>query len=142
VNAGDIDHALATLGKLLVPEVARRVQEQLFFGIRGYEDDPKDLWEFPEVRMWMQDLNAEFPYWFYFMDLGPRSTLSFVAFSLCRYEKVPGGKVIPLAELQHFLHSGFIAMNLLCKQIGENPEWINQRSKEIADFFFPDNPST
>ena len=85
----------AMLNKLLAPEVAKRVQGRLFFGIRGYEDDPRDLWEFPEVRTWMRDLNAKFPYWFYFMDLGPHSTLAVVAFSLCQYEKVPGGKRIP-----------------------------------------------
>ena len=142
VEGGNIASASAMLSKLLAPEVARRVQGRLLFGIRGYEDDPKDLWEFPEVRRWMRDLNAKFPYWFYFMDLGPRSTLAFVAFSLCQYEKVPGGKRIPPEELQRFLVSGFAAMNLLCKQLGESPEKVDQRSKEIARFFFPETSRT
>jgi hypothetical protein len=76
------------------------------------------------------------------MDLGPLSTFALVAFSLCEYEKVPGGKRIMPEELQRFLLSGFAAMNLLCKQIGESPERVGQRSKEIAQFFFPDTPST
>jgi hypothetical protein len=122
VEGGDVAGASTMLNKLLVPEVAKRVQGRVFFGIRGYEDDPKDLWEFPEVRTWMRDLNAKFPYWFYFMDLGPHSTLAVVAFSLCQYEKVPLGKRIPPAEVRRFLLSGLAAMNVLCKQIGESPE--------------------
>jgi hypothetical protein len=141
VEGGNVTGAPAMLNRLLAPEVARRVQGRLFFGIRGYEDDPKDLWEFPEVRRWMQALDAKFPYWFYFMDLGPRSTLALVAFSLCKYEKVPGGKQIPPAELRRFLLSGLAAMNILCKQIGESPESVSQRSKELTKFFFPDTPS-
>jgi hypothetical protein len=142
VEAGNIIDALATLGKLLVPEVARRVRGRLFFGIRGYEGDARDLWEFPEVRTWMHALNSEFPYWFYFMDLGPHSTLAFVAFSLCRYEKVTGGKLIPPEELQRFLLAGFAAMNSLCKTIGVNQEDIDQRSTEITRFFFPETSKT
>ena len=78
----------------------------------------------------MRDLNAKFPYWFYFKDLGPHSTLALVAFSLCQYEKVPGGKRIPPAELRRF-PSGLAAMNVLCKQIGESPERLGQRSTII-----------
>jgi len=142
VEAGDINHALAALGKLLVPEVAKRLQGRLLFGIRGYQDDPRDLWEIPEVREWMQALNAKFPYWFYFMDLGPNSTLGFVAFSLCRYTKVPGGKQIPPEVLRPFMLSGVAAMKLLCKQIGESRERVGQRSEEIVKFFCPDSPSS
>jgi hypothetical protein len=142
VEGGNIAGVSAMLSKLLAPEVARRVQGRLFFGIRGYEDDPKDLWEFPEVRRWMQALDAKFPYWFYFMDLGPHSTLALLAFSLCQYEKVPGGKQIPPEELRRFLLSGLAAMNVLCKRIGESQERVGHRSEEIVKFFFPDSPNT
>ena len=75
VTSGDISGALASLEKLLNPDNAKRLKGRLIFGIRGYEDDPQDLWEFAEVRAWMHDLDEKFPYWFYFMDLGPNSTL-------------------------------------------------------------------
>jgi hypothetical protein len=76
VEAADIDHALSALDKLLKPEVAQRLKGRLIFEIRGYEDDPRDLWEIPEVRAWMKALDQAFPYWFYFMDVGPGSTLA------------------------------------------------------------------
>jgi hypothetical protein len=86
VEAGDVVHASAMLQKLLKPENAKRLKGRLVFRIRGYDDDPRELFEVPEVRTWMEELDCEFPYWFYFMDLGPHSTLGFVAFSLCRWE--------------------------------------------------------
>ena len=139
VESGDISNSLATLEKLLEPSNIRKLKGRLIFGIKGYEDDPRDLWEIPEVRSWMQDLDKNFPYWFFFMDLGPNSTLSFIVFSLCKYAKVPGGKLIPPAELQQFLVSHFVPLNVLSNKIGETQEENDKRSKEITAFFFPDN---
>jgi hypothetical protein len=136
VEAGNIKHASAMLQKLLTPENASRLKGRLIFGIRGYDDDPRELFEVPEVRTWMEELDREFPYWFYFMDLGSRSTLSLVAFCLCRWEKVPGGKMIPLGDLQVFVVNHFVAMNRLAASLGETQEEVDRRSREITAFFF------
>jgi len=138
VESGDTLPALASLRKLLVPDNAAKVKGRLVFGVNGYDDDPRDLWEIPEVRSWMQKLDSQFPYWLYFMDTGPVSTLAFIAFSLCRYEKVPGGKMIPRDELQRFLVSHFIAMNQLSQELNESQEENDERSREINGFFFPE----
>jgi hypothetical protein len=138
VEAGDVAHASGMLQKLLKPENAKRLKGRLVFGIRGYDDDPRELFEVPEVRTWMEELDCEFPYWFYFMGLGPRSTLAFVAFSLCRWEKVTGGKLIVPADLQAFLITHFAAMNRLAASLGETQEEVDRRSREITAFFFPE----
>ena len=138
IEAGDVAHASATLHKLLMPGNVKRLKGRLIFGIRGYDDDPRELFEIAEVRTWMEALSQEFPYWFYFMDLGPRSTLSLVAFCLCSWEKVPGGKVIPPEGLQNFLRAHFAAMNRLAKSLGETQEEIDARSREILTFFYPE----
>lgn len=135
VEANNTAGALASLQKLLQPANARKFRGRLIFGIRGYDEDPRDLWEIEEVRSWMQKLDREFPYWFYFMDTGPSSTLSFIAFSLCRHEKVSGGKVIPPEELQRFLLSHFAPMNDLSRRIGETQAENDARSREVAAFF-------
>jgi hypothetical protein len=137
VEAGDISGALASLNKLLKPEVALRLKGRLSFGIDGYDDDPLELFEIPEVRYWIQQLCLQFPYWFYFMNLGPASTLKLIAFSLCKYEKVPGGKAIPLDELQKFLIFNFKAMNALSEELGESKEENDRRAREINQYFFP-----
>jgi hypothetical protein len=142
VEARDIDHASTALDNLLNPEVAHRLKGRLIFEIRGYEDDPRDLYEIPEVRAWMHALDQIFPYLFYFMDVGPRSTLSFVAFSLCEWEKVPNGKQIPPDELQRFLIFHFGAMSLLSKRLGESSSENDRRILEIGRFFFAEKEST
>jgi len=141
VERGDIDRASTALDKLLNPEVAQRLKGRLIFGIRGYEDDPRDLYEIPEVRVWMQALDQVFPHWFYFMDVGPRSTLSFVAFSLCEWKKVPNGKLIPPDELQRFLIFHFGTMSLLSKRLGESSSENDRRILEIGRFFFAEKES-
>lgn len=142
VETGDISGALRSLEKLLDPKSARKLKGCLIFGVRGYEDDPRDLWEIPDVRAWMQELDKQFPYWFYFMDLGQNSTLAFVAFSLCKFANVPSGKHIPPQELQQFLISHFGAMNGLTKKLGETQEENDKRSREVTDFFFSDRGKT
>jgi hypothetical protein len=103
IEAGDTRHVSETLRKLLNPEVANRTKGRLFLIINGYDDDPRDLWEFSDVCAWMKAVDKDFPYWFYFMDLGPHSTLALIAFTLCKYQKVPAGKQIPYDELMQFL---------------------------------------
>jgi hypothetical protein len=111
----------------------------LVFGIGGYDADPRELFEIAAVRTWMQMLDREFPYWFYFMDLGPRSTLSFVTFSLCRYDKVPGGKLVDRDDLLVFVTTHFAASNRLAANLGETEKEIDDRSRAISSFFFPVN---
>ncbi|MGH7085618.1 MAG: chlororespiratory reduction 6 domain-containing protein [Stellaceae bacterium] len=137
VEAGDVSHTMKALNKLLHPDNAKRLKGRLIFGINGYDDDPRDLWEVAEVRVWMQMVDREFPFWLYFMDLGPRSALGFVAFYLCRWEKVPGGKLIPPEDLQAFLLVHFAAMNHLAARLGEVQEEIDARSQAIVRFIFP-----
>jgi len=135
IESGDIQPALTMLEKLLSPEVARRTRGRLIFGVYGYDDDPRELYQISEVRAWMHKLDRAFPYWFYFMDTGPHSTLPFVAFSLCRIEKVPGGSIIPPDELARFMAAHFMAMNQLAAKFGDAKEDTDARSREIGKFF-------
>lgn len=138
VEADNVAPALAKLSRLLLPTNARRLRGRLVFEITGYLDDPRDLWEFPEVVAWMRKLDIEWPYWFYFMDTGPNSTMSLVTFSLCNWDKIPGGKAVPPEELQRFLVRHFAAMNELSRHLGESQEENDARSREIKAHFFPE----
>jgi hypothetical protein len=137
VEAGELEPIARLLLPLTIPETARQAKGRVLFGIKGYEDDPRQLWEIPEVRRWMRQLDAVFPFWFYFLDTGPRSTLSFVAFSLCAYEEEPGGPRIPPEELHRFLGEHFRAMNRMFEMTGETAEENDARTTAIDRFFFP-----
>ena len=135
VEAGDVAHALATLQKLLKPEVARRARQRLVFCITGYDDDPRELHMIPEVREWMRELDGRFPYWFYFMTTGPESTLTFVTLSLCEYDKVPGWSVARPESLRRFALEHFVAMNKLCDALGEPQDQQDELSRQIGEFY-------
>jgi hypothetical protein len=135
VEAGDTSYAQATLGKLLKPENAVRMKGRLIFGIKGYDDDPRDLWEIDDVRQWMKRLDEQFPYWFYFMDLGPQTTMPLIVFSLCKFEKVPGGKRIPPEELKRFMSSHVAPMHGLSTTLGETQEALVSRARELGAYF-------
>jgi hypothetical protein len=135
VEEGDIRGAKTMLRKLLRPEVARRARGRLVFGVKGYDDDPRELYQVPAVCAWMRELDREFPYWFYFMDVGPRSTLSFVAFALCEFERVPGGSRIPPDELARFMGAHFLAMNEIAAVLGDSQSESDERSREVSAFF-------
>jgi hypothetical protein len=117
IEARDVTHALAMLNKLLSPNDATRLKGRLIFDIRGYED-PRELFEIPEIRAWIKEVDKDFPYWFYFMDVGTHPTINLIAFALCRWDKVPGGKLTSAEGLQDFLITDFIAMNQLARRLG------------------------
>src|SRR3989337_1694677 len=114
--------------------MARRFKGRLLFGISGYDDDPRELYQIPEVRLWMRELDFMFPYWFYFLVRKP-ATMEFVTFSLCDYVETPSGAQIKPDVLAEFVSTHFAAMNKLCEKLGETEEEIDKLSKEIEACF-------
>jgi hypothetical protein len=83
----------------------------LFFA--GYDDDPRDVYDIPEIRRYAKALDDQFPYWFYFAD--PHcSTLKVLTLCLCRVVKVAGGSTPDPEDFKHFLVSHIVALNQLC----------------------------
>jgi hypothetical protein len=91
VESGDTTSVLGALRRLLERDMALQLRQRVFFGVLGYDDDPRELFEIPEVRAWIAAVDAEWPYWFFFLYPGPRTTLPLIAFSVCPFEAVPGG---------------------------------------------------
>ena len=69
IESGDTSQVLSTLNVLLgTPEAALRNRERVAMSVYGYETDPRELWDVPEVRDYLHALDDEFPYWFWFLD--------------------------------------------------------------------------
>lgn len=47
-----------------------RYRESVVFQVEGYDDDPRELQEIPEVRNYFHALAAEWPHWIWFLHRG------------------------------------------------------------------------
>lgn len=64
----DVSPTLALLRTLIEsPETARHWHEKVDLAIDGYNDSTAELFELTEVRAFIHALDAEFPYWLYFL---------------------------------------------------------------------------
>jgi len=71
VEAGDISRTAQFLQSFLATNASSRANFQnLDISFSGYDEDPRDLRHIPEVRAFVEKLDADFPYWLYFMHLG------------------------------------------------------------------------
>lgn len=80
VEANDLAPALAALEPLLADTATvRRFRGRLHFFLSGYDDDPRELYEIPEVKPYLRALDAKFPYWFWFLEPADPAILLLVA---------------------------------------------------------------
>jgi hypothetical protein len=71
----DIFEVTIFLNKLL--DKPREFQENLRFGVGGYENDQRELWEIPQVRYFIKILDERFPFWFHFCERENKTRLDF-----------------------------------------------------------------
>ena len=69
VEAGDLASVLSRLKPFLVTrEDAWRYRGQMALVVDGYNNDPRELVDIPEVRTLLRQFEAEWPYWAYFFN--------------------------------------------------------------------------
>ncbi len=118
-------------------ERVMRFRDSVDFGIDGYDDDQRELFEIPEVRGFMERLDREFPYWFYFLTKRRQhSSLRLIALCLCRYTCVESGLVrIDQGDLANFLFEHFDAANRLLDEFALDERENERISEEIVRVF-------
>ena len=52
--------------------------------ISGYDDDPRELYQIPEVVRFIKDLNSKLPFWLYFVNTGDKRFFSWMVACLCQ----------------------------------------------------------
>lgn len=68
VQSGNIQPALSTLSRLIdSPEAARVNMEKVDIAFFGYDQRGEELFEIPEVRHYVYQLDERFPYWLFFL---------------------------------------------------------------------------
>ncbi|HNC53746.1 MAG TPA: chlororespiratory reduction 6 domain-containing protein, partial [Accumulibacter sp.] len=92
IESGTIASALERLHVLTdSAENVRRYRESLVFQVGGYDDDPRELPEIPEVRAFFRRLAAEWPHWLWFLHRGV-GAIGLLMALLCRVRVVRGSK--------------------------------------------------
>lgn len=136
VEDGNVEPTLKALRHLLLDAMTVRKfcgRVDLFF--HGYNDDPKELHQVPEVRNFMVRLDEKFPFWFVFINLR-QDTLIVIHLCLCQYAVREDKRFdIDPESWGHLMERHFGAMNWLIEKYSLGEDLIEQRSKEIFDFF-------
>jgi hypothetical protein len=131
-----IGDTLSTLQSVLADtETARLFQGRVDIGFEGWDDDPRELYEIPEVRTFLQRLDTEWPYWLYFLSTDLQ-TLRMVTLCLCQATRAESGlaKISP-GVLGGFLIPHFEAMNRLVAAFGLAESVNEQISDRVREYF-------
>jgi hypothetical protein len=110
--------------------LCRKLQGRVEVTISGYDEDPRELWEIPEVIRWYQAADDPFKYWFFFMDARFRAHGLKSYFScLCdaKREKIDAKtKVIEVSlnrkKLKELFELNFVRLNELTERLGMSIE--------------------
>jgi hypothetical protein len=135
IEAGDISGALSSLMQLLNPEAAIRYCEKVDIGVHGYDDDPRELNEFPEVRDFINRLDEKFPYWCYFLSKRAGG-LGFIFSCFCPPYLTPESREgIWLESIgEYLMRRGFPAMNHLCEAAGCSESEIERMTNRVMEY--------
>ena len=52
--------------------------------ISGYDDNPRELYQIPEVVSFIKDLNSKLPFWLYFFNTSDKRFFSWMIACLCQ----------------------------------------------------------
>ncbi|MGA8437147.1 MAG: hypothetical protein WB762_20110 [Candidatus Sulfotelmatobacter sp.] len=135
IEAGGINHPLGVLRQLLRRQAVIKFCEQVEICVTGFDDDPRELYEMAEVRNFVSKLDAEFPYWLYF--LTKRGTgLSFILSCLCPPFLTPEEERRSWNEriADYLLKRGFPALDHICRRAECSEEDKRRLTDRITEY--------
>ena len=117
----DVESSLEFLRSLVPveqPEHAWAYKGRLSLMISGYDSDTRELYEISEVCRYLRALDAEWPFWLFFLNQADES-IKVVAMCLASTTEVARGAAhVDPESLKHFLERGFAAVNYLFDTYG------------------------
>ncbi|WP_374681492.1 hypothetical protein [Accumulibacter sp.] len=103
--------------------------------VDGYNDDPRELFEVPEVRAYIKRLDQAWPSWFFFLSQADES-VKLLESCLCEtIEVVPGVTSIDLEQLERSLARHFTAVHRLREALGLPEELCEEVADGIIGMF-------
>ena len=132
----DISTPIKMLQQLIAnPETSRYYMERVDIAFDGYNEYRDELWEIPEVRNFVVALDAEFPYWFYFLSKTGKGLYVIVKCFLLPFLTPEGEKEHNMPKLENYLQEqGFPAMNQVCYFTGSSEEENIAMSNRVLNY--------
>lgn len=132
VETSDIDEPLQFLRGLTAnPRAALEYCGRISLIVDGYNDDPREIFEVPEVRAFIKSIDQQWPYWFFFLSQADDS-IKMLESCLCdTIEVIPGVASIDLEQMERSLVRHFGAMNRLCEAMNVPEEKVEEISEGI-----------
>ena len=125
----------AALSRVLTDRSAvQRYQGRVDLSFHGYSDDPRELYEIPEVRRFCEKLDEVFPYWFYFLST-ERVILKIVACCLCTVTTPILGVVKFGSDLVEFITLHFQALNWIFDNYSLDEKDNVEISNKVSEYF-------
>lgn len=138
VESGYIDTALARL-QILVEDKASAEQWEgcATFFFSGWDNDPRETAQIPEIRHWFAKLSVAFPYWFHICEK-EGDTVAHVFRLLCpgqiesMKEGMVGWRFDDLSNVSAIMRILFNHQNALYQKLGLSEEMNVRIAEEIA----------
>lgn len=121
IEASDVESSLEVLRSLVPtknPEHAWACKGRLSLAISGYDTDPRELFEIPEVCRYIRSVDEHWPFWLFFLNQVDDSIKLVASCMASSLEVVPGAVHIDPAGLQQFMERAFSSVNCLFENYG------------------------
>lgn len=121
IEAEDLESSLEFLRSLVPSDNPQRIwslKGRLSLVISGYDADPRELFEIPEVRRYLRSIDEHWPFWLFFLNQVDESIKVVAACLASTVEVAPGLAHIDPAGLQRFMERAFSAVNFIFETCG------------------------
>lgn len=134
VEACDIASVLTSLKPFLATrEDAWLYRGQMTLVVDGYNEDPRELVDVPEVRVFLRTLDQEWPYWAFFFNQVDDS-IKLLGSCVCGVHFPGRGAVeIDIEKLGDFLRRGFGGMNAVFEKHGFPGDELESMSRGLIE---------
>jgi hypothetical protein len=124
----NIQPALDVLRSLMVsPEVSKAYKENVKIIFQGYNDNISDLYKIKAVREYVNLLDEEFPFWFFFLSKEYLGLQNMVHCFLPPFRTDRGKREASPEIIGHYLtNRWFPAMSHICQFAGCSEEEVNE----------------
>ena len=140
VEALDVSRTATLLSRVLANRNAvERYQGRVDLTFHGYSNDPRELYDIPEVRRFCTKLDDAFPYWFYFLST-EGVTLGVIASCLCSVTKLRPGVVRFGPDLLQFMTGHFGALNWIFDNYSLDERHNVEISGNVTEYFSKSKP--